>query len=51
MYAKTAVPSARLLVGAAALVCTLFAGNVAAKDVMVADAHPDLPGNSHASGR
>ena len=36
MYAKTAVPSARLLVGAAALVCTLFAGNVVAKDVTVA---------------
>jgi UrcA family protein len=33
MYAKAAVTSARLLVGAATVVCTLFAGNAtAAKD-------------------
>lgn len=35
MYAKAAVTSARLLVGAATVVCTLFAGNVAAKDKIV----------------
>jgi UrcA family protein len=32
MYTKTAVVSARSFLGAAALVCTLIAGNVAAKD-------------------
>jgi UrcA family protein len=32
MYAQAAVTSARLLVGAAAAFCTLFAGDVAAKD-------------------
>jgi UrcA family protein len=32
MYAKAAVTSARLIVGAATVFCTLFAGNVAAKD-------------------
>lgn len=35
MYAKAAVTSARLLVGAATVVCTLFAGNVAAKEKIV----------------
>lgn len=35
MYAKTAVTSARLLVGAATVVCTLFAGNLAAEDKIV----------------
>jgi UrcA family protein len=32
MYTKTAVMSARSVLGAAAVACTLFAGNVAAKD-------------------
>ena len=32
MYAKAAVATARLLVGATSVFCTLFAGNVAAKD-------------------
>jgi UrcA family protein len=32
MYTKTAAMSARSVVGAAAVACTLFAGNVAAKD-------------------
>jgi len=35
MYAKAPVTSAGLLVGAATVVCTLFAGNVAAKDKIV----------------
>jgi len=35
MYAKAAITSARLLVGVATVVCTLFAGNVAAKDKIV----------------
>ena len=35
MYAKAAATSARLLVGAAAVVCTLFVGNVAAKEKIV----------------
>lgn len=35
MYAKAAVTSARFLLGAAAVVCTLFAGNVTAKDKIV----------------
>ena len=35
MYAKSAVRSARLLVGAAAVICTLFAGNVVAADKIV----------------
>lgn len=35
MYAKAAAASARLLVGAAIVVCTLFAGNVTAKDKVV----------------
>jgi len=36
MHAKAAVTSARLLVGAATVVCTLFTGYVAAKDHYVA---------------
>jgi UrcA family protein len=32
MYTKTAVMSARWVLGAAAVACTLFAGNVAAED-------------------
>jgi UrcA family protein len=32
MYTKAAVMSARSILGAAAVVCALFAGNVAAKD-------------------
>jgi len=32
MYTKTAVMSARWVLGAAAVACALFAGNVAAKD-------------------
>jgi len=36
MYTKIASKSAWSLLGAAAVVCTLFAGNVAAKDVTVA---------------
>ena len=32
MYAKAAVTRARLLVGSTCIVCTLFAGNVAARD-------------------
>src|ERR1700730_16886324 len=32
MYTKTAVMSARSILGAAAVACTLFAGNVAASD-------------------
>jgi UrcA family protein len=32
MYAKTAITSSRLLVGAATVVCTLFGSNVTAKD-------------------
>ena len=35
MYAKTAVTTARLLVGAVTIVCTLAAGDVAAKDKIV----------------
>ena len=35
MYAKTAVTSARLLVGAVTVACTLFAANVVAKDYNV----------------
>jgi UrcA family protein len=35
MYAKAAVTSARLFVGAATVVCTMFAGNVVAKDKIV----------------
>ena len=35
MHAKAAVTSARLLVGAAAVVCALFVGNVAAKEEIV----------------
>ena len=35
MYAKAAAASARLLVGAAIVVCTLFAGNVTGKDKLV----------------
>jgi UrcA family protein len=35
MYAKAPVTSAGLLVGAATVVCTLFAGNVAARDKIV----------------
>jgi UrcA family protein len=35
MYAKVPLTSARLLVGAAAAVCTLFAGNVVAEDTNV----------------
>ena len=37
MYAKVAVTSARLLLGAATAACALFAGSVAAKDKMVTD--------------
>jgi UrcA family protein len=37
MYAKVAVTSARLLLGATTVVCALFAGSVAAKDKMVTD--------------
>jgi UrcA family protein len=36
MYIKTAVMSARWVLGAAAVACTLFAGNVAAEDRTVA---------------
>jgi UrcA family protein len=36
MYTKTALMSARCVLGAAAVACTLFAGTVAAKDVTVA---------------
>jgi UrcA family protein len=36
MYTKAAVTSARLLVGAAFVVCTLFAGDVAGRDHIVA---------------
>jgi UrcA family protein len=36
MYTKTAVMSARWVLGAAAVACTLFAGNVAADDRTVA---------------
>jgi UrcA family protein len=36
MYANTALTSARLLVGAAVITCTLFAADVRAKDVTVA---------------
>jgi UrcA family protein len=36
MHAKAAVTSARLLVGAAAVVCTLFVVNVSAKEKIVA---------------
>jgi UrcA family protein len=32
MYAKSAVTSARLFVGVATVLCTLFAGNIAASD-------------------
>jgi hypothetical protein len=35
MYTKTAVMGARSVLGAAAVVCALFAGNVAAKDHQV----------------
>jgi hypothetical protein len=35
MYIKTTVITAQAVLGAAALVCTLFAGIVAAKDHMV----------------
>jgi len=35
MYAKAGATSTRLLVGAATVVCTLFAGNVTAKDKIV----------------
>jgi UrcA family protein len=35
MYAKAAAASARLLVGATIVVCTLFAGNATAKDKLV----------------
>jgi len=35
MHAKTADTSARLLVGATAVVCTLFASNISAKDYNV----------------
>jgi len=35
MYAKSAVTSGRLLVGAASVICALFAGNVIAKDKIV----------------
>ena len=35
MHAKAAVTSAHLMVGAAAVVCTLFVGSVAAKDKFV----------------
>ena len=35
MYAKATLISARLLIGAAAVVCTLFTGNVVAKDKIV----------------
>src|SRR5215472_4090808 len=35
MYAKAAVTSVRLFVGAASVVCTLFAGNVVAEDKIV----------------
>src|SRR5262249_60670678 len=37
MYAKAAVTTARLLLGATTVVCTLFAANVSAKDKIVAD--------------
>jgi UrcA family protein len=36
MYTKVALMSARCVLGAAALACTLFAGTVAAKNVTVA---------------
>ena len=37
MYAKVAITRARLLIGAASVVCTLFAANVSAKDKIVTD--------------
>ena len=37
MYAKTAITTARLLLGVTTVVCALFAGSVAAKDKMVTD--------------
>jgi UrcA family protein len=37
MYAKVAVTSARLLLGATTVVCMLFAANVSAKDKIVTD--------------
>jgi UrcA family protein len=37
MYAKVAITSTRLLIGAAAVVCTLLAANVSAKDKTVTD--------------
>ena len=37
MYAKVAVRSARLLLGAATVVCMLFAANVSAKDKIVTE--------------
>ena len=37
MYAKAAVTTARLLLGATTVVCALFAGNVAAGDKMITD--------------
>ena len=37
MYAKVAVTSARILLGATTVVCTLFAANVIAKDKIVTD--------------
>ena len=37
MYAKVAVTSARLLLGAATAACALFAGSVAAKDKIVTE--------------
>ena len=37
MYAKVAVTSARLLLGAATVVCMLFAANVSAKDKIVTE--------------
>lgn len=36
MYVKTAITSARLLIGAATVACALFAADVTAKDVTVA---------------
>ena len=37
MYAKVAITSARLLIGAATVICTLFAANLSAKDKIVTD--------------
>jgi hypothetical protein len=37
MCAKAAITTARLLLGATTIICTLFAGSVAAEDKMVTD--------------